>query len=114
VIWTDAANIRVTTSTIERDLADLNPVVERDGSSGARIDLDIPDEHAATDKEAGDYALRMLNQILIPDDEARVVGVALDSSVEPDGALAPELQAAPAKDESQITDVEEVPLDDEA
>lgn len=112
VVWPDAANIRAKTSMIERELAHLNPEVKRDGTSGARIDLDIPDEHSASDKEAEEYALRILNETLVPDETARVVGVALDSTVESDSAHRPELEAASAKDEPQIIDVDEVPLDD--
>lgn len=101
---------------VQRELGHLNPEVTRDGTSGARIDLDIADEHASTDCEAAAYALKALNQTLIPDDDARVIDVALDSTVEPDSAPVPEIESAPAeKEEPVIVDVEEVPLDqDEA
>ncbi|MFQ2845692.1 hypothetical protein, partial [Mycobacterium paragordonae] len=76
----------------------------------AKIVLDIPDEHASNDSEARQYALAVLNEALIPDDNAEVTDVALDSSVEPDESGAPAIEAAGTADEPSIIDVEEVPL----
>jgi hypothetical protein len=115
VRWADAANLRAKRALIERELANLQPRVERDiGTAGIIVDLDIPDEGSSTDQEAAQYAVKVLTDVLGHDDDAGVIGVALDSTTEPEISSAQAIDAAPARTEDpNIVDVEEVALDED-
>ena len=114
--WTDAANIRVTRTLVQQELEHLDPRVEREAgtATAAIIDIDVPDEHSSTDNEAARYALWVLTQVLGHDDAAEVIGVALDSTTEPETPPVVEVDAAPAPpDDLDVLDVEEVDLNED-